>query len=391
MKRTISVMVGKGSANHNSRKFKAENVDSERFHLNIEYCNENIKDVYHQLFDDAVLRYNEKQKRNDRRIPDYYEKIRLSKQEKPFHEMILQIGNHENMSAKSEDGQLAQKVLNEYYQSFQQRNSCLRVFSAHLHMDEATPHLHIDFVPFVTGSKRGLDTRVSLKQALASQGFKGGSRGDTEWNQWVKSEKEELAAVMERHGIAWERKGTHEKHLSVLDYEKKMRTVEVEELSEKVSDKQAEFESLSRRIENYESGERALPEISVSLDSAAEYQLPEPQGFITAKSYRAKFVEPIIKRLKSLLKSILVRYFAVRDDYERLNQANGRLYKDNEGLRSSNEKLSVENTRLKAENKDYALLRKVFGNEQINSLLEQAKIARQSKLPNKRSKSYYER
>ena len=47
-------------------------------------------------------------------------------------------------------------------------------------MDEATPHLHIDFVPFTTSSKRGLDTRVSLKQALAAQGFKGGSRGDTE-------------------------------------------------------------------------------------------------------------------------------------------------------------------------------------------------------------------
>ena len=92
----------------------------------------------------------------------------------------------------------------------------LKVFSAHLHMDEATPHLHIDFVPFTTGSKRGLDTRVSLKQALATQGFKGGTRGDTEWNQWVQSEKEQLATVMERYGIEWEHKGTHEKHLSVL-------------------------------------------------------------------------------------------------------------------------------------------------------------------------------
>ena len=84
------------------------------------------------------------------------------------------------MSAESENGLLAQKILDEYYRDFQERNPYLRVFSAHLHMDEATPHLHIDFVPFTTGSKRGLDTRVSLKQALAKQGFKGGSRGDTE-------------------------------------------------------------------------------------------------------------------------------------------------------------------------------------------------------------------
>lgn len=80
--------------------------------------------------------------------------------------------------------------------------------------------MHIDFIPFTTGSKRGLETRVSLKQALAAQGFKGGTREDTKWNQWVQSEKEQLAAVMARHEIEWEQKGTHEKHLSVLDYKK---------------------------------------------------------------------------------------------------------------------------------------------------------------------------
>ena len=197
MQRTISAMVGKGSVNHNSRKFRAENVDGTRTHLNIDYCNENIKTVYHELFDEALERYNAKQIRSDRKIKDYYEKIRSSKQEKPFHEIILQVGGKGNMNADTENGELAKQILDEYYQGFQERNPQLRVFSAHLHMDEATPHLHIDFVPFTTGSKRGLDTRVSLKQALATQGFKGGSRGDTEWSQWIQSEKEQLAAVME--------------------------------------------------------------------------------------------------------------------------------------------------------------------------------------------------
>ena len=141
--------------------------------------------------------------------------------------MILHIGDKENMGAESENGQLAMQVLDEYYRSFQERNPQLRVFSAHLHLDEATPHLHIDFVPFTTGSKRGLDIRVSLKQALAAQGFKGGTRGDTEWSQWVLSEKEQLAAVMERYGIEWEQKGTHEKHLSVLDYKKQVHAKEI--------------------------------------------------------------------------------------------------------------------------------------------------------------------
>ncbi len=158
MQRTISAMVGKGSVNHNSRKFKAENVDGSRTHLNIDYCNEPIKKIYHELFDEALKRYNEKQTRADRRIENYYEKIRNSKQEKPFHELILQIGDKENMSAESENGQLARQILDEYYSGFHERNPNLKVFSAHLHMDEVTPHLHIDFVPFTTGSKRGLDT-----------------------------------------------------------------------------------------------------------------------------------------------------------------------------------------------------------------------------------------
>ena len=232
MQRTISAMVGKGSVNHNSRKFKAENVDGNRTHLNIDYCNEPIKKVYHELFDEALKRYNDRQTRADRKIKSYYDKICNSKQEKPFHEIILQIGDKENMSAESENGTLAREILDEYYRGFQERNPQLKVFSAHLHMDEATPHLHIDFVPFITGSKRGLDTRVSLKQALAIQGFKGGSRGDTEWNQWVQSEKEQLAAVMERHGIEWEHKGTHEKHLSVLDYKKQEREKEINALED---------------------------------------------------------------------------------------------------------------------------------------------------------------
>ena len=194
-------MTGKGSVNHNSRKFHAKNTDPERSCLNVEYCNENVKDVYHELFDEALAWYNEKQTRSDRRIDDYYEKIRSGKQEKPFHEIILQIGDKDNMEAKTENGQLAAKGLDKYMRDFQRRNPTLRVFSAYLHMDEATPHLHIDFVPYTTGSKRGLDTRVSLKQALSALGFKGGTRRETELNQWVAYEKEQLAAVMLEHGI----------------------------------------------------------------------------------------------------------------------------------------------------------------------------------------------
>ena len=237
-------MTGKGSVNHNSRKFHAKNTDPERSCLNVEYCNENIKDVYHELFDEALARYNEKQTRNDRIIDDYYEKICSGKQEKPFHEIILQIGNKDDMGAKTEDGQLAAKILDEYMQDFHRRNPTLRVFSAHLHMDEATPHLHIDFIPYTTGSKRGLETRVSLKKALAELGFKGGTRSETERNQWVAAEKERLAEIMLKHDIEWEKKGTHEKHLSVLDFEKQERQKEVAELEQTISGSKEELSDI---------------------------------------------------------------------------------------------------------------------------------------------------
>ena len=370
-------MVGKGPVKHDSRKFKAENVDGERSYLNVDYCNENIKKVYHKRFDEALQRYNEKQTRADRRIDDYYEKIRNSKQEKTFHELILQIGDKGNMNADSEKGQLAKRILDEYYREFQARNPNLYVFSAHLHMDEATPHLHIDFVPFTTGSKRGLDTRVSLKQALASQGFKGGTRGDTEWSQWVLSEKEQLAAVMERHGIEWEHKGTHEKHLSVLDYKKQERTKEIEQLESRLAVKTDEYKSISKRVRTYDKAAETLKEMETALDTAPEYQLQEPQGLMTVKTYKSRIVEPLIKRLKALVKTVLVRCFQAIDDYHRLNVTNANLYRENERLSKVNEKLAGENENLRAENKDYKLLRKVFGNKQIDSLSEQAKQSKQ--------------
>ena len=386
MQRTISAMVGKGSVNHNSLKFKAENVDGSRTHLNIDYCNEPIKKIYHELFDEALKRYNEKQTRADRRIENYYEKIRNSKQEKPFHELILQIGDKENMSAESENGQLARQVLDEYYRGFQERNPNLKVFSAHLHMDEATPHLHIDFVPFTTGSNRGLDTRVSLKQALAAQGFKGGTRGDTEWNQWVSAEKSALAFVMERHGIEWEHKGTHEKHLSVLDYKKQEREKEIAVLDNQLAEKKDEFRVMADRIENFDNGEKSLQKLDESIMNEPEYQLPEPPAMMLARTYKAKFVEPLISRFKSLISTLFARYFKALDSYHRLNITNGNLYRANERLEKINDKLTEENTRLRAENKDYSLLRKVFGHKQIDDLLERARNVKGRKRDDPRSR-----
>ena len=379
MQRTISTMVGKGSVNHNSRKFKAENVDGERSHLNIDYCNEPIKKIYHDLFDEALKRYNEKQTRADRKIENYYEKIRNSKQEKLFHELILQIGDKENMNAESENGQLARQILDEYYRGFQERNPQLKVFSAHLHMDEATPHLHIDFVPFTMGSKRGLDTRVSLKQALAAQGFKGGTRGDTEWSQWVSAEKSALAFIMERHGIEWEHKGSHEKHLSVLDYKKQEREKEVTKLGDEINKKKDKLELVNARIGNLIDCEKSLENVKENFEDDPQYQLPEPPALMSAKTYKTKIAQPIINALKELVQGVVIKYFKMKSTLEEWRQANQSLYHDNNRLSEKAKNLENINAKQKAELQDYKLLRKVFGNKQIDDMLKQAKEITQSK------------
>ncbi len=293
MKRTISAMSGDGVVAHNRRTYIAENVDQTRTHLNIEYCYTPIEQAYHELFDEAQAEYNAKQKRKDRRIENYYEKICNGDQEKPFYEVIFQVGNKDDMRAASENGALAKEILDKFYHSFLERNPQLHVYSAHLHMDEATPHLHIDFIPFTTGSKRGLSTRVSLKQALADQGITGEGRSLTERDLWVQKEKESLAEIMLEHGIEWEQKGEHKEHLSVLEFKREKRKEELAELEQSIERVQQKQVSI-KAVEQIET--KPLP-----LTSKVAVDKEDFQNLVTAAQ---KFVvqEKQESRLKRLLK-----------------------------------------------------------------------------------------
>ena len=453
MKRTISFMTGKGSVNHNSRKFHAKNTDSERSCLNVEYCNENVKDVYHELFDEALAWYNEKQTRSDRRIDDYYEKIRSGKQEKPFHEIILQIGDKDNMGAKTENGQLAAKVLDKYMRDFQRRNPTLRVFSAYLHMDEATPHLHIDFVPYTTGSKRGLDTRVSLKQALSALGFKGGTRRETELNQWVAYEKEQLAAVMLEHGIEWEKKGTHEKHLSVLDFEKKERAKEVAELEQSISDGKERLsdiqiqhrkavqetehirkkgEAIRQEVSELSETSDLLKEQATTLaedkkkllsdnvklekqqkklqqdiekmvqskavmernihayDEDEKWQLPEPAALMSAKAYKDKKAFPLVEKLKETIKALTIKCVQLAEQGKKLKEKVTRQEQQISRLTDKVMEQSDIIDRLQEKTADLGRLERYFGREQVQSIVERSKALEWAEKENKRPKRVFD-
>lgn len=238
MKKTISIRIGKGSISHNNRKFVAKNVDENRVKDNVVLCNVDIKKTYDDLFGAALSEYNAKQKRKDQRIENYLEHITNDKQEKPFYELIFQIGNKDDTPCGSKDATMAVDILREYYADFLERNPHIRVFNAVIHLDEATPHLHVDFVPFAIGQSRGLSTRNSLSKALEQQGFTAKTSLETPAKQWTDFEKQQLAKVILKRDIEWEQLGTHNEHLSVLDFKKQEREKEVRQLDSEIGSKE---------------------------------------------------------------------------------------------------------------------------------------------------------
>ena len=431
IKRTISGMIGKGSLAHNRREFFAENVEPDRVQLNICYQNENLKEVYKELFDDAVGRYNIG-KRKDRQITNYYEKIRQGKQEKLFHEVIFQIGNREDMAVGTAEGDLAVKILDEYVKDFQKRNATLRVFGCYLHQDEATPHLHIDFIPYVTDWKgKGMDTRVSLKQALKSLGFQGGNKHDTELNQWINHEKEVLAEVARQHGIEWEQKGTHEEHLDVYNFKKKERKKEVQALEQEKEYLTAENEGLTAQIaearadiqllkddkeqavKDKEEAEKSAEKAEKDLHSLEERRerlqpvmdnvskeikeygtvkaiLPEAGTLERATTYRDKKIKPLFTQMKNKIAAMAAQVKELTKEvekwkhkYQETKQAYNRVQRELDIVCEEKQQLSEEKQQLQGVSDRYDRVVRVLGENVVEDAVQQD-IQEQKALEEKR-------
>ncbi|MDE7138145.1 MAG: plasmid recombination protein [Ruminococcus sp.] len=204
----ISFGQGKGSITHNNRTFIANNVDKNRIADNITFVSKPIGEVYEELFGGAVERYNARQKRNDRKIHGtYYEHlfhrkpsnsvVTATDKRKSFYEDVVQIGRMEDSGFGTEDFQLVADCLTEYMNGFQERNPNFHVFNAVLHMDEATPHLHIDYIP-IGHYKRGMDMQNGIAQALKEMGYGEGKQAIVRWRA---VEVEVLNKICRQHGI----------------------------------------------------------------------------------------------------------------------------------------------------------------------------------------------
>lgn len=224
---TISLRQGSGNLNHNNRVFITENVDVNRTIENITYYQEDLNIAYNKCFSDAINMYNKNQTRKDRKIDGiqgYMNKLKNSKNgEKLFYECIVQVGNQLDMYNGIESIELREKfknILDEYMKTFQKRNPNLYVFNAVLHMDETTPHLHINYIPVATNYKKGLTKRNSLSKALEEQGIKGkNKRFSNNSINWNEQEKYYLETIINKYNLTREQeRGYKREHLSLEQY-----------------------------------------------------------------------------------------------------------------------------------------------------------------------------
>lgn len=207
MGKTISHCQGKGSLAHNNRDFIPKNVDKNRVSQNLTLKKESVKSAYKNCFGEAVKEYNAKQTRKDRKIDDYYKSLfgqNYSKtvvegknQQKSFYEDLVQIGTMENTGCGTPDAEIAIQILKEYAEGFEERNPNFYVFNSVIHVDEATPHLHLDYIP-LAHNNRGLSVQNGLGKALDEMGF---GRNKDSINQWRIREREVLEEICLSYNI----------------------------------------------------------------------------------------------------------------------------------------------------------------------------------------------
>ena len=346
------------SLSHNRREenYTGKNVDRNGIHE--QWFRKEIDDLYSEIFSDSIERYNAKQKRADRKIKDsneYLDKIRNEWDEyykkgiwengefvRPFndyddalnhlnfnkgrnprsayYESIVQIGNQENQP----DFETSKAILKEYLDTFQERNPNLRLLECHFHGDEATPHIHLDFVPVATGYKQGLDVQNGFDKALMQQmGLeRSGTKLKTPSLQWYEQEQEALAEIALKYGIEISSEKVLEpgrkEHESVKAY--KARQEATQELDD-------EREFLKNRRSGLNDKEKALSE--------REKALNDRESVTDARERTLKLRED------ELARGVSQRLSEAQRELERVKQEKERLEQENARKRAEIARLDV--------------------------------------------------
>jgi plasmid recombination enzyme len=377
----VSFSQNKGNLSHNERKFYTNNIDIDRSKDNLQFYSLSVEEAYKEYFGNAIDEYNRTQKRKDRlkSVDKYLFELRENEHkkgaEKPFYEIVVQIGDKNtcNILNNKEQAENAKNVLIEYVKGWQDRNPNLRVFNATIHMDETTPHLHLDYIPVATGYKQGLKVRNSLSKALECQGLgKGVGRNDNASVRWQKQEREVIKDLAINHGFEIEEKGVDRPHLSVSEYkrasddlnERIERNLEVLEVSktkvpfsDKVMIKESDLAALENLSKLGQQARNAATEHDLALTADfelknkqlkdREYQITNQENKITQKLKEAEKALQIATSAKEIaqeqeknskhMKSV---YEMLYNEQKNLNQEYNELLKKNVSFSQEISKLS---------------------------------------------------
>lgn len=267
---------GRGNINHNFNKYsrsRQDHIDKTKTNDNIvlrEVSNKTVEEKFNKIFEEDIQEYNSKQKRKDRRIDNYYQKCLSDKKIKaPFREVIYQVGNKED----AKDPEKLEKMKNSlkrFYEEFEKNYPNLKVIGAVIHLDEATPHLHMDIVPYAENSKNGLKHKVSFEKAIEQMGF------EPEESQVNKKAKKPLIFngfrnhsmkllenILNEEGMERDIKHNTKKHLEPAEYREKMA---IEDLKKSPAFQEKVVENILKEMPQTEKENNIIKEQNKAID-----------------------------------------------------------------------------------------------------------------------------
>lgn len=270
---------------HNNREltekeFRSDahkHIQREKSKYNIQIFKRDIKDVYHELFDDALNAYNAKQKRKDRKIDDYYKHVRKSKNLDLQREFIVAVGNKADWEKLSiEEKKEVGEVLARYVRDFNERHNNMTIYNAIVHLDEAgAPHAHFNVVPTANGYKNGLSVQPSFRKALEQEGF--GPSGREQFKAFRDAEIHRLHEFV--HEIGIDRKAGQTNDIrDMREYKDAMQYIENQKSSQIVKmqrEEQAHEEKMEELNERFKQQEEKFQKRDEAFEDRKRQQARE--------------------------------------------------------------------------------------------------------------------
>lgn len=381
----------KTNIKHNNRKMGDEekerngHIDFSRSDENKYLVSKSLKELYKNEFGQAQKDYNDKQKRSDRKIENYYDHIQKGKKTSLQQEMILQVGDKDDFSGNPENQKIANEVLEEWFQKFEERNPNLKVYNAVIHNDEASPHMHLNFVPIATGYKRGMDKQVSFDKALFQQD--NSLNKERPFDEWRNKEVQLLEKMLKERGIERNLVGTNtyrdvrtfkEQKDELRELEKRTleRKQEFEEVYGKLRETAEDLDFKERKVAVLDGkileNEKKIVDSQQKLEKQRETLQEDVQGLLKAVE-SSKSVESIqvdkggvfdrksvkmsvedfesIKTLAKASEALKTQNKELQKDLNVTRKENREVQQENIELKDKNKELKVENSRLEEANR----------------------------------------